>query len=71
MGIATTPKKDLLVIKELLEAGKVVPIIDGYYPLSETVEAIRYLMEEHAQGKVVITVEHSVDKVTKHQGILS
>jgi NADPH:quinone reductase-like Zn-dependent oxidoreductase len=62
MGIATTPKKDLDAIKELLEVGNVVPIIDKCYPLSEIAEAIRYLVEEHAQGKVVITVEHSVDK---------
>jgi NADPH:quinone reductase-like Zn-dependent oxidoreductase len=62
MGIATTPKKDLIVIKELLEAGRVVPIIDKVYRLSETVEAIRYLVKEHAKGKVVITVVHSVDK---------
>jgi len=62
MGIATTPKKDLDVIKDLLEEGKVVPIIDKCYPLRETAEAIRYLVEEHARGKVVITVEHSVDK---------
>jgi NADPH:quinone reductase-like Zn-dependent oxidoreductase len=60
-GIATTSKKGLLIIKELLETGKVVPIIDKYYPLSETVEAIRYLVEEHAKGKVVITMEHSMD----------
>lgn len=56
MGIATTPKKDLDVIKELLEVGKIVPIIDKCYPLSETVNAIRYLVEEHAKGKVIITV---------------
>ena len=56
-GMATTPKKDLLVIKELLEAGKVVPVIDKCYPLSETAEAIRYLEEGHAKGKVIITVE--------------
>jgi len=62
MGIATTPKKDLDVIKDLIEEGKVVPIIDKCYPLSETAEAIRYLVEEHAKGKVVITVEHSMDK---------
>jgi len=54
MGIATTPKKDLLFLKELLEARKVVPVIDKCYPLSETAEAIRYIVEEHAQGKVVI-----------------
>ncbi len=59
MGIATTPKKDLLVLGELLAAGKVVPVIDKCYPLSETAEAIRYLIEEHAQGKVVITVEQN------------
>lgn len=58
MGIATTPKKDLLVLKELLEAGKLAPVIDKCYPLNETAKAIRYLIEEHARGKVVITVEH-------------
>ncbi|MBI3960013.1 MAG: zinc-binding dehydrogenase, partial [Chloroflexi bacterium] len=56
MGIAASLKKDLLVIKELLEAGKIVPVIDRSYPLSEVAEAIRYLIEKHAQGKVVITV---------------
>ena len=57
MGIATTDQKDLVVIRELLEAGKVVPIIDRYYPLSEVPKALRYLVEEHAKGKVVITLE--------------
>ena len=56
MGIATTPKKDLLILKELLETGKIVPIIDKSYPLSETAEAIKYLMNEHARGKVVIEI---------------
>ena len=51
-------KQDLAFIKELLEAGKVVPVIDRCYPLSETAEAIRYLEAGHARGKVVITVEH-------------
>lgn len=45
-------------MKELLEAGKVVPTIDRRYPLSEVAEAIRHLEEGHAGGKVVITVEH-------------
>jgi NADPH:quinone reductase-like Zn-dependent oxidoreductase len=45
-------------IKELLEAGKVVPVIDRSYPLAETAEAIRYLETGHARGKVVITVAH-------------
>ena len=57
MGIATTAKDDLLFIKELLESGKVVSIIDKSYPLSETAQAIRYLIEEHGRGKVIIAVE--------------
>ncbi len=49
-------KKDLLLLKDLLEAGRVVPVIDRRYRLSEVAEALRYLGEGHAQGKVVITV---------------
>jgi len=56
MGTVKPNKKDLIFIKELLEAGKVIPVIDRSYPLSETAEAIRYLEEGHAQGKVVITI---------------
>jgi NADPH:quinone reductase-like Zn-dependent oxidoreductase len=48
--------EDLVVLKELIEAGKVTPVIDRTYPLSEVPEAIRYLGEGHAQGKIVITV---------------
>ncbi len=59
MGIAKPNQKDLVVLKELLEAGKVVPVIDRRYPLSETAEAIRYLEAGHARGKVVITVDHN------------
>lgn len=47
--------EDLLYIKDLIEAGKVKPVIDKTYPMSETRQAFRYLEEEHAQGKVVIT----------------
>src|SRR6266851_4972551 len=54
-------KKDLVFLKDLLEAGKVVPVIDRRYPLSAVAEALRYLEEGHAQGKVVITVEHGND----------
>ena len=54
--MAKRNKEDLLVLKELLEAGKVTPVIDRTYPLSEVPEAIRYLEEGHAQGKVVIAV---------------
>jgi NADPH:quinone reductase-like Zn-dependent oxidoreductase len=48
--------EDLLVLKELIEAGKVTPVIDRTYPLGEAPEAIRYLAEGHARGKVVIRV---------------
>jgi NADPH:quinone reductase-like Zn-dependent oxidoreductase len=57
MGVSKPNQKDLLVMKELLEAGKVVPVIDRRYPLSETADAIRYLEAGHARGKVIITVE--------------
>jgi NADPH:quinone reductase-like Zn-dependent oxidoreductase len=49
--------KDMVYITELCKAGKVVPVIDRRYPLSETAEALRYLGEGHAKGKVVITME--------------
>jgi NADPH:quinone reductase-like Zn-dependent oxidoreductase len=49
--------RDLVFMTELYEAGKVVPVIDRRYPLSEVPEALRYLGEGHAQGKVVITME--------------
>ena len=45
-------------MKELLESGKVKPVIDRCYPLSEVPEALRYLEEGHARGKVVITVTY-------------
>ena len=48
--------KDLLYLKELIEAGKVRPFIDKTYPMSEVPEAFRYLEQEHARGKVVITM---------------
>ncbi len=56
MGLAKPNQKDLLIMKGLLEAGKVVPVIDRRYPLGETAEAIRYLEAGHARGKVVISV---------------
>jgi NADPH:quinone reductase-like Zn-dependent oxidoreductase len=56
METAKANKKDLMVIQDLLESGKVVPVIDRTYPLRETTEAIRYLEAGHARGKVVITV---------------
>jgi NADPH:quinone reductase-like Zn-dependent oxidoreductase len=49
-------KEDLRLLKQLIEAGTLTPVIDRTYSLSETPEAIRYLEEVHARGKVVITV---------------
>jgi NADPH:quinone reductase-like Zn-dependent oxidoreductase len=55
--LANINQKDLVFLKDLLEAGKVAPVIDRRYPLSGAAEALRYLAEGHAQGKVVLTVE--------------
>jgi NADPH:quinone reductase-like Zn-dependent oxidoreductase len=46
----------MALLKKLLESGKITPHIDKTYPLSKVPEAIRYLQEGHAKGKVVITV---------------
>jgi NADPH:quinone reductase-like Zn-dependent oxidoreductase len=61
MGTVFGPpnQKDVVFLIELFEAGKVVPVIDRRYPLSEVPEALRYLEEGHARGKVVITVERN------------
>jgi NADPH:quinone reductase-like Zn-dependent oxidoreductase len=52
--LATPNRKDLVALKDLIEAGKVTPIIDRTYRLSETPEALKYVGEGHARGKVVI-----------------
>jgi NADPH:quinone reductase-like Zn-dependent oxidoreductase len=57
--IAKINQKDLVVLKGLLEAGKVVPVIDRFYPLSDAAKALGYLEQRHARGKIVLTVEHS------------
>jgi NADPH:quinone reductase-like Zn-dependent oxidoreductase len=54
--MAKNSTDDLLVLKDLIEAGKITPAIDRTYPLSETADALRYLEKGHARGKVVITV---------------
>src|SRR2546423_1329711 len=54
--ISTQRKEDLEQLRGFLEAGKVTPIIDRTFPLSEVAEAIRYLREGHARGKIVIAV---------------
>jgi NADPH:quinone reductase-like Zn-dependent oxidoreductase len=58
MYLASPNNKDLVVLKEFIEAGVLTPVIDKTYPLCDTPEAFRYLEEEHARGKVVINVEH-------------
>ncbi|NOQ22317.1 MAG: zinc-binding dehydrogenase [Candidatus Aegiribacteria sp.] len=55
---AKQSQNDLVSIKELFEAGKVKSVIDRRYPLSEAAEALRYLGEGHARGKIVITLEN-------------
>jgi NADPH:quinone reductase-like Zn-dependent oxidoreductase len=54
--IAKRKNADLVLLKDLIEAGKVTPIIDRSYPLNRVPEAIGYLEEGHARGKVVITI---------------
>jgi NADPH:quinone reductase-like Zn-dependent oxidoreductase len=55
--VADLNKDDLTVLGDLIQSGKVKPIIDRRYKLSQTAEAIRYLEQGHARGKVVITLE--------------
>jgi len=57
--LAHKPNKGLDFMKELFEAGKVVPVIDRRYPLSEVPEALRHFGEGHAKGKLVINLEHN------------
>ena len=47
---------DMIVLKELIEAGKVTPVVDRTYPLADAPEAIQYVAEGHARGKVAIIV---------------
>lgn len=56
MFVAKGKKEDLRLLKEQIEAGKLTPVVDRTFPLSEVPEAIRYFEEGHARGKVVITV---------------
>jgi NADPH:quinone reductase-like Zn-dependent oxidoreductase len=54
--VSSENHEDMLVLAELTESGKLAPVIDRTYPLAEVPEAIRYLAEGHAQGKIVVTV---------------
>ncbi len=55
---AKMDQKDLLILKDFLEAGKVIPAIDKCYSLDETANALRYLGGGHARGKIIITMGH-------------
>ena len=59
MGIAKVNQEDLVFLGQLLETGKIPPVIDRRYSLSDIVEAFRYVENTHAQGKVVIVVEEN------------
>jgi NADPH:quinone reductase-like Zn-dependent oxidoreductase len=56
MGVAVMNQADLALLAGWLQSGRLTPVIDDRYPLSRTAEAMRYFEEEHAQGKVVVTV---------------
>ncbi len=58
------PNKDLNILNGLIESGKVKPVIDRCFPLSETAEAFRYFEEGQFKGKIVITVEHNKKNLT-------
>jgi NADPH:quinone reductase-like Zn-dependent oxidoreductase len=55
--VCSVNSEDLVVLKELIESGKVTPVIDRVYKLEETPEAIGYVGKGHARGKVIISVD--------------
>jgi NADPH:quinone reductase-like Zn-dependent oxidoreductase len=56
ISVVTEEPPDLAVLKEMLESGKVKPAIDRQYTLAEVPEALQYLGQGHAQGRIVVTV---------------
>src|SRR5438132_2284142 len=62
--VGTSNSEDLVTFKELMEAGKIMPVIDRRYRLDETARAIRYFEEGHTRGKIVITMDHDDTSVS-------
>ncbi len=68
MMMAEMKRKDLTDLADLVQAGKLKPVIDRTYPFSQLPEAIRYLEEGHARGKVVVTVGDSIEPLSPVAG---
>jgi NADPH:quinone reductase-like Zn-dependent oxidoreductase len=60
--IAKSNQEDLVTLKELMESGKIMPVIDRRYSLNETAQAVRYFEQGHTRGKIVITMDHTDSK---------
>ncbi|TMI19732.1 NAD(P)-dependent alcohol dehydrogenase [Candidatus Bathyarchaeota archaeon] len=69
--VAKGNQEDLVTLKELMESGKIVPVIDRRFSLGETAQAVRYFEEGRTRGKIVITVGHTNSKPTSADSYLS
>ncbi len=67
---ATGSSEDLIVLTDLIEAGKVSPVIDRTYPLADTAEALEHYGEGHTRGKIVITVRAETRKRAKESWLM-
>src|SRR5207247_1507676 len=66
--IAKSNHTDLVVLKDLIERGDIIPVIDRRYRLADTAQAIRYFEEGRTQGKIVITGDHEIDGIVNVAG---